>query len=152
MKKIISVIGILLILFTISCKKEEVNVGFIHKFTIVNEGTSTQSSFPAKQFTYMTIEPSTFSYGGPLERFFVSNPNTSIPVEMNFQAIRPNEQPVFFKIRLYSVKNGECISWNSVALEHSGSTTIVLSANDTGYIGKSTIGGIKPNESTINSN
>lgn len=151
MKKNILVFGILLILFSTSCDKDKVNEGFTQNFTIVNEGTSNPTLFSASQFTYMTIEPSTYSYGRPLECFFVSNPGTSIPVEMSFQAIKPTDQPVFFKIRLYDVKNGEYISWNSVALEHSGSTTIILSANDTGYISKSTFGGIKPNESTIKS-
>lgn len=152
MKVAVAIIGVLLIFFNSSCKKEDANQGFVHKFSIINDGTSRPTSFPAKQFTYMTIEPSTYTYGGPVECYFVSNPNTSIPVNMSFPALKPSEQPVFFKISLYLSKNGECISWNSVALQHGESTTIYLLADENGYISKSTIGGIIPNQSTVKIN
>jgi len=98
---------VLVLSFT-GCKKSDNANSSNHTIFLYNYGSTDPGSFPAKQFTYMTITPVDLS-SAPMEFTFLSkymDPTLSISVKL--------PKTTSYKIAIYLTKGGQYLWWNSV--------------------------------------
>jgi len=112
-----------------------------HTFVLTNGGTNTTECV-ARQFTRIelvrTNDPSK-----TVEKSFVSNPNTTIDIELTIP------ETGTYKVTFYVAQIDSCIWWDSIALEAGGTTTAILSTNNTGFFDNSYVAGIRSSGNNI---
>ena len=112
-----------------------------HTIVLVNSGTNTVECV-ARQFVRLELVPAS-DPSSPITKTFVSNPNTTINVELTIPETGD------YKMTFYVAGIDSCIWWNSIALEVNGSTDVTLNTNNMGFYDNSYVAGIRSSGDNI---
>jgi len=112
-----------------------------HTIVLVNEGTNTVECV-ARQFTRLELIPSA-STSTTITEIFVSNPNTTINIELDI----PGSDT--YRVSFFVAGIDSCIWWDSIALDTGGTTNAVLNTNNMGFYDNSYVAGIRSSGDNI---
>lgn len=111
-----------------------------HRITLHNITGNVESTC-AKQLTFLRVTP--VSDGPPIEVLFVSNPNSSMDLDITIPGMG------YYSVEVFEAEGGQSIRWHSMALALGGTTTIFVQGINTGYLPNSACNGIGADESSL---
>ncbi|MCJ7569715.1 MAG: hypothetical protein MUO58_19585 [Anaerolineales bacterium] len=134
------------IVFCIGCSNDDKNTivdNDTNNHTIVlQNGGSNTVECTARQFTRIELIP-TQNPASTISKTFVSNPNSTIDIEMTIP------ETGTYKITFFVADIDSCIWWDSIALELYGTTNATLSTHNVGFNDNSYVASIRSSGNNI---